>query len=268
MHHLAVVDTLMLMTDDKIALLRQIEGRLCGAEDIDPRGPITDLIADGLVRFFPTGGPRAQGRYRLTKQGKRAIAAPPTPRGLSEEQKAQIIALASERTPEGWRIEFGEIAKRFGVSAATISRIVRAAGIIRGSGLPFGRQHSTLRPVAVALLGEGLNRGQIARALGVSRQAIEQLTTEKRRMPSHEAVVDFWRGWLAEHGISPAGCFSCGCGGELERAHIVPRHPPHNGSDDADNLHLLCRPCHLESEPIADRATYMAWILERRRLAG
>lgn len=256
------------MTDDKIALMKQIAAGRSEADQIDPRGPIAELISDGLVRFFPAGGPRARGCYRLTKDGKRAIAAPPQKRGMTDETKAAIAAMAAEKTEDGWRWDYVEIGKKFGCTGSRVSGIARAAGVIRGSGRPFGRQHSTLRPVAVALLSEGLSSGRIAKALGVSRQAIDQLTTPKRRMPSHEAVVDFWRGWLAEHGIGPAGCFSCGCGGELERAHIVPRHPPHNGSDGADNLHLLCRPCHLESEPITDRKAYMAWILERCRLAG
>ncbi|MGZ0151886.1 HNH endonuclease [Kribbella sp. WER1] len=42
-----------------------------------------------------------------------------------------------------------------------------------------------------------------------------------------------------DHGL----CVVCGEPGE-EVDHIVPKHPPHYGTDDMANLRLLCRECH------------------------
>ena len=41
-------------------------------------------------------------------------------------------------------------------------------------------------------------------------------------------------------------CFACGLHGELNRAHILARQE--GGSDEIENLHLLCPKCHVESE--------------------
>jgi HNH endonuclease len=45
---------------------------------------------------------------------------------------------------------------------------------------------------------------------------------------------------------APNFCFACGIRGGTQRAHIEPRQK--GGTDTADNLHLLCPKCHLESE--------------------
>ena len=52
-------------------------------------------------------------------------------------------------------------------------------------------------------------------------------------------------------------CFACGQYLRIERAHIKPLHE--NGTNNADNLHLLCSTCHIESEELRGRS-YWSWI--------
>lgn len=56
-------------------------------------------------------------------------------------------------------------------------------------------------------------------------------------------------------------CFACGMyDGGTDRAHILAR--CEGGTDDVENLHLLCNTCHKDSEIISgDR--YTEWLLER-----
>lgn len=75
-----------------------------------------------------------------------------------------------------------------------------------------------------------------------------------RNMPSRKAIASYWfdRFEDIDVGIDPDGesCFACGDGLYLERAHIIPR--ANGGGDGADNLHILCAKCHLESEGLGD----------------
>jgi len=71
--------------------------------------------------------------------------------------------------------------------------------------------------------------------------------------------------------LEPGVCFACGCcgagnkEGNLERAHIVPR--CEGGSDAVENLHLLCSPCHQDSEWLKGDG-YWRWFWERTMLDG
>ena len=76
-------------------------------------------------------------------------------------------------------------------------------------------------------------------------------------MPSPEAIMEHWLDKFNEQGIwdivsidrdgIPAkACFGCGCPSKVERAHITAL--VNGGTNDLDNLHLLCRGCHVESE--------------------
>lgn len=57
-------------------------------------------------------------------------------------------------------------------------------------------------------------------------------------------------------------CFACGMDG-AERAHILAR--VEGGSDDLENLHILCGVCHQDSECLSgDR--YTNWIMQRTAL--
>lgn len=106
---------------------------------------------------------------------------------------------------------------------------------------------------------------------------MSQSTSAKRKMPTPAAIRQFWsqtsiwrfksfdsRGEFLEPGL----CFACGWHSEnLERAHIVARSL--GGSDQAENLHLLCPMCHTDSEYLGDpdtdpfQARYYAWFFAR-----
>lgn len=86
----------------------------------------------------------------------------------------------------------------------------------------------------------------------------------RRKMAKREAVWDYWLNRLGarvfqEKGIeiSPDGCFACGDGRYLERAHIQAH--SEGGSGDVENLHLLCKACHFESEHLAG-VRYWDWL--------
>lgn len=89
-------------------------------------------------------------------------------------------------------------------------------------------------------------------------------------MPNAQVVLDYWGPALERMGkadqeelrdaftANPCRgiCFACGFIRPLARAHITAR--VEGGSDDASNLHLLCRRCHTTSEYLSgDR--YWRW---------
>ncbi|MGA4875408.1 HNH endonuclease [Streptomyces lydicamycinicus] len=101
-------------------------------------------------------------------------------------------------------------------------------------------------------------------------------------MPSKWEIAQFWeqgrnRDEFAPHlSLVEPCCFACGWFSEcweektprarwrrarLERAHIVPRSL--GGPDTADNLLLLCRPCHEDSPDWADPRQMARWIATR-----
>lgn len=94
--------------------------------------------------------------------------------------------------------------------------------------------------------------------------------TQRRRMPTEHDIRMFWCNTLwyrkgfdspeefMEHGI----CFACGMSSPdgIERAHIEPR--CNGGVDGIENLHMLCRVCHKDSEFLTG-IVYMKWLLER-----
>lgn len=55
-------------------------------------------------------------------------------------------------------------------------------------------------------------------------------------------------------------CFACGDSRNLEVCHIIPR--VFGGSDDIDNLHILCKRCHGESEGLKK---YWEWLSFKRQ---
>lgn len=61
--------------------------------------------------------------------------------------------------------------------------------------------------------------------------------------------------------IEESICFACMAGRTiLQRCHILPK--CEGGSDDVENIHLLCVPCHLESEYLTGDL-YWSWFLDR-----
>ena len=84
-------------------------------------------------------------------------------------------------------------------------------------------------------------------------------------MDTQKRIFDYWRDrlvnigkyWLDEgEGV----CFACGTIGFLERCHILARCC--GGSDETNNLHLLCPECHIESEGISGEI-YNRWFLSK-----
>ena len=74
---------------------------------------------------------------------------------------------------------------------------------------------------------------------------------QKRRMPTKKQIIKYHFENLKELGkidcdSTDKMCFCCGLEKQLERAHILPKWQ--GGSDTVENLHLLCRNCHVESE--------------------
>lgn len=95
----------------------------------------------------------------------------------------------------------------------------------------------------------------------------------KEPWPTRSAIRKRWAATLvlcnraADHAdaVSADWCFACGhCPGDdvewTERAHITAR--ADGGSNDVDNLHLLCPTCHKASESLAGGA-YWEWFAER-----
>lgn len=98
--------------------------------------------------------------------------------------------------------------------------------------------------------------------------SLRQPNETKRKMPRESVIRRQWadRLWLAKGYDSAAEfmecghCFACGFDGELERAHVLARCV--GGDDGAENLHMLCKICHKDSEGI-DGAQYMDWLIAR-----
>ncbi|MGD9671833.1 MAG: HNH endonuclease [Hyphomicrobiaceae bacterium] len=91
----------------------------------------------------------------------------------------------------------------------------------------------------------------------------------RSNMPSPKAIRAFWAPRLAQ--LGKVGdvidlleddwngfprCFRCGNPHILQRAHIIALQA--GGSNHANNLHLLCKPCHVESEHMP-YDQYWAW---------
>jgi 5-methylcytosine-specific restriction endonuclease McrA len=105
----------------------------------------------------------------------------------------------------------------------------------------------------------------------------------QRKMPTKTQVKAHWAEWLVDNDkfdcisevLENDYCFACGMNWRLsagdpnaERAHIKPRH--HGGSDAVENIHLLCRCCHRDSEVFFDAMNsaeaeryYFAWLKNR-----
>jgi hypothetical protein len=92
-------------------------------------------------------------------------------------------------------------------------------------------------------------------------------------MPSKAQILSYWANDLIENDkywmeaiyednctpkMIQSVCFACGYQGGTERCHIVPK--VKGGGDGVDNLHLLCKSCHVESEYIVDYEAYMDWL--------
>ena len=78
----------------------------------------------------------------------------------------------------------------------------------------------------------------------------------KRKMPSVRKIAK-------AHGLPVDQCWACGedCGDAIERAHI--QAVSHGGSDDPENIFLLCWRCHREQPDAAPPDAQWAWLRSR-----
>lgn len=86
--------------------------------------------------------------------------------------------------------------------------------------------------------------------------------------PSKEEIRNWWSHWLVERGkfdsvreaTEADYCFACGFEADTERAHITAR--VEGGSDEVENLHLLCPTCHRQSEKRSG-IDYYIWLRDQ-----
>tara|TARA_R110001632_G_C11055015_1_gene385116 strand:- start:33 stop:488 length:456 start_codon:yes stop_codon:yes gene_type:complete len=89
----------------------------------------------------------------------------------------------------------------------------------------------------------------------------------KRKMPSRKDIFYFWENKMKK-ACSDNTCFKCGLISfddkiiVVERCHIVP--VCEGGSDDLDNIHLLCYSCHKESEVYSGKK-YNLWLKSKNK---
>lgn len=85
-----------------------------------------------------------------------------------------------------------------------------------------------------------------------------------RMETSVKQIVDYWSSIQDECGLAVDWseahelCWRCGYKCALQRCHIIPR--ALNGSDQADNLVLLCLRCHREAPNVDDPAFMWQWL--------
>ena len=85
------------------------------------------------------------------------------------------------------------------------------------------------------------------------------------RMPNKAKVYRYWTGPTGDKTFESCGieigdfdtCFACGFHLKVERAHIVA--VSDGGTNDCENIHLLCPNCHLESENLNEKY-YWIWL--------
>lgn len=80
----------------------------------------------------------------------------------------------------------------------------------------------------------------------------------RNNMPNKNQIIDFWvqkilNKYPDKYSLDgyfdcnkSSICFACCTEGHIERCHIKPLNL--GGNNDLENIHLLCRECHLESE--------------------
>jgi len=111
---------------------------------------------------------------------------------------------------------------------------------------------------------------------------METIKNNKNRhlMPNKNKILDYWadqlildynKFWLDaiyEYDLNAREktdiCFACGSNSGTERCHI--NSVDQGGSHDINNLHLLCKECHLESEWFNDTDLYFDWFMQKKSL--
>ena len=93
--------------------------------------------------------------------------------------------------------------------------------------------------------------------------------SDRSDMPSKAVIAEYWSDRLIEMNIEELpvddmSCFVCGAGPKLQRSHILAMCD--GGKNSVENLHLLCRQCHDESE-ILSGDIYWRWYRGKRKVA-
>lgn len=90
------------------------------------------------------------------------------------------------------------------------------------------------------------------------------IMNNRHKMPSAKRITEYWAENMPDNlndgQIIDDQCFACGYSGQLQRCHITPLCI--GGSNDANNLHNLCVPCHRQSEHL-DGESYWLWYEEK-----
>ena len=102
------------------------------------------------------------------------------------------------------------------------------------------------------------------------------MKNNRSTMPSVKKILDYWDKQFEKEelydilctdikGKPISGCFACGSQLKVERAHITALID--DGNNDVDNLHLLCRSCHADSD-VFNGDEYMDWFYWRINQPG
>jgi len=80
---------------------------------------------------------------------------------------------------------------------------------------------------------------------------------QKRNMPSKVKILNYWKDRIDE-AVDINHCFACSSLDSrlLDRAHILAKHL--GGEDSVENLHILCKHCHISSETLSGEQ-YWHW---------
>jgi hypothetical protein len=83
-----------------------------------------------------------------------------------------------------------------------------------------------------------------------------------RNMPTRKKIFEYWQDKI-NTALDDNTCFKCGFTGgftAVERTHIISVF--NDGTDDLENLHLLCSNCHKKSEPYEGKL-YFDWFYSK-----
>lgn len=86
-------------------------------------------------------------------------------------------------------------------------------------------------------------------------------SSPRKKLPAKKIIQAYWRPILLKMGIDIGDddtCFACGKDNRfhLQRCHIL--RVNYGGNDKVDNLHILCKSCHTDSEPLYHKR-YWNW---------
>ena len=114
----------------------------------------------------------------------------------------------------------------------------------------------------------------------------KNIQKDRKTMPNNYEIFNYWKdkklpnGGYILHDYREPCCWACGymvvveedhlstkdiwlrTSGVLERCHIIPKML--GGSNEADNLFLMCKKCHIDSPDTSDKDYFFNWVIYRR----